>query len=40
MKKRKHDERFVALMDRHIYVWRLRRAVLNAEPLGCAEWSY
>jgi predicted metal-dependent hydrolase len=36
---RKHDERFVALMDRHLPTWRRRRAELNASPLAQESWS-
>ena len=36
----RHNDRFVALMDRHMPQWRHRRRVLNEEPLGHADWSY
>lgn len=37
---RKHDERFQALMDRHLPRWRHVRDVLNGEPLANEEWGY
>jgi len=37
---RNHDERFFALMDRHLPKWRATRKMLNAGPLGHAEWGY
>jgi hypothetical protein len=36
---RTHDERFLALMDRHLPTWRRRRAELNATPLARESWS-
>ena len=36
----RHNDRFVALMDRHMAQWRHRRKVLNEAPLGHADWSY
>jgi len=33
-----HDERFVALMDRHLPNWRFLRAELNAQPLTEEKW--
>jgi predicted metal-dependent hydrolase len=36
---RKHDERFLGLMDRHLPTWRRRRAELNAAPLAKEFWS-
>jgi predicted metal-dependent hydrolase len=36
---RHHDERFFAMMDRHLPKWRAIRKLLNAEPLGHAEWG-
>ncbi len=35
-----HNERFVALMDKHLPDWRSRRATLNAAPLGHETWGY
>ena len=37
---RRHDERFFALLDRHLPKWRATRKLLNAAPLGHAEWAY
>ncbi len=36
---RRHDERFFALMDRHLPSWRARRDLLNSAPLPHALWS-
>lgn len=36
---RKHDDQFLALMDRHLPMWRSRRAELNEAPLGKATWG-
>src|SRR5215208_559221 len=38
--ERRHDDRFVALMDRHLPNWRLHRKTLSSEPLGHASWTY
>lgn len=38
--ERRHDARFVALMDAFLPQWRHHREVLNAAPLGHAEWTY
>lgn len=35
---RRHDERFFALMDRHLPNWRARRELLNAVPLPHVVW--
>lgn len=35
---RKHDERFLSLMDRHLPFWRHRRTELNAAPLAREAW--
>ena len=37
---RHHDERFFALLDRHLPKWNSTRKLLNAAPLGHAEWAY
>jgi len=37
---RTHDERFRALMDRHLPRWRQVRTRLNAAPLGHEDWTY
>lgn len=36
----KHDDRFNALMDRHLPKWRHYRKELNAAPLARETWSY
>jgi predicted metal-dependent hydrolase len=38
--ERQHNERFVALMNRHLPNWRLLRQQLNSEPLAHATWTY
>ena len=38
--ERHHNDRFAALMDRHLPQWRLHRQTLNAAPLGHASWNY
>ena len=38
--ERRHNERFVALMDQHLPNWRSRRDELNQAPLGHDEWRY
>jgi predicted metal-dependent hydrolase len=38
--ERKHTDRFVALMDKHLPQWRAVRQQLNSEPLSHANWSY
>lgn len=35
-----HNNRFVALMDRHMPDWRHRRQVLNSLPVRHEEWGY
>lgn len=37
---RHHDDRFNALLDRHLPRWRLIRQILNAEPLAHSSWGY
>jgi predicted metal-dependent hydrolase len=37
---RHHDERFFTLLDRHLPKWKSTRRLLNAAPLGHAEWAY
>lgn len=34
----RHDEKFVALMDRHFSKWRFLRSELNAQPLTEEKW--
>jgi len=38
--ERRHNDRFVELMDEHLPRWRFHREMLNAAPLGHAEWAY
>ncbi len=38
--ERHHNDRFIALMDRHLPHWRLYRYELNSAPLAHATWSY
>lgn len=38
--ERRHNDRFVALMDRFMPQWRLLRDELNQAPLGHATWEY
>lgn len=39
MLEKRHNEQFMALMDRHLPHWRQHRAMLNATPLGYEEWT-
>jgi len=36
--ERTHNERFVALMDKHLLDWRARRDELNEAPLAAEQW--
>lgn len=38
--ERNHNDRFKALMDRHLPTWRTCREELNRAPLGHEEWRY
>jgi predicted metal-dependent hydrolase len=38
--ERHHNERFFAIMDRHMPQWRLYRQELNSAPLANATWDY
>lgn len=38
--ERKHNDRFVALMNQHLPQWRLHREKLNSAPLAHENWSY
>ena len=38
--ERRHDDRFRALMDQAMPLWRLRRDELNQAPLSCENWDY
>lgn len=35
-----HNEQFIAVMDRHMPLWRLHRDALNSEPLAHDTWDY
>ncbi len=37
---RRHDERFIAALNKHLPLWRAHRAVLNAAPLSHSDWTY
>lgn len=37
--ERRHNERFVALMNRHLPQWQLLRSELNATPLAHENWN-
>ena len=36
---RRHGDRFVALMDRHLPQWRMRRQESGTTPLAHVRWS-
>jgi predicted metal-dependent hydrolase len=38
--QRHHDDRFIALMDKHLPQWRAYRKKLNAAPLSHESWDY
>lgn len=38
--ERHHNDRFIAIMDRHLPQWREHRAVLSSAPLGHERWMY
>ena len=38
--ERHHNDRFAAIMDKHLPRWRLARQELNAAPLANETWSY
>jgi predicted metal-dependent hydrolase len=38
--ERHHDDRFTAILDKHLPTWRSARTLLNSEPLAHATWSY
>ena len=38
--ERHHNDRFIALMDRHLPNWRQYRQELNAAPLAHDTWTY
>ena len=37
---RRHDKRFVGLMDKHLPNWKMLRQVLNNSPLAHTDWAY
>jgi predicted metal-dependent hydrolase len=39
LRQRHHDEKFIALMDKHLPQWRHARDVLRATPLGHENWN-
>jgi predicted metal-dependent hydrolase len=40
LRERHHNDRFVALMNRHMPTWRHYRQIVNSEPLAHESWSY
>lgn len=38
--ERRHNERFRALMDKHMPQWKTMRDLLKREPLGHEDWGY
>lgn len=38
--ERHHNDRFMALMDKHLPNWRASRDLLNSGMLGHEEWGY
>jgi predicted metal-dependent hydrolase len=38
--ERRHNDRFVAILDRHLPQWRLHREELNSAPLAHETWTY
>jgi predicted metal-dependent hydrolase len=38
--ERRHNGRFIAIMDEHLPQWRLHRAELNSSPPPHETWSY
>ena len=38
--ERKHNERFIALMDKYLPKWRFHKEELNRRPLRHENWSY
>lgn len=39
LRVRRHDAEFVALLDRHLPIWRSLKLLLAREPLGHETWS-
>jgi len=38
--ERKHNDRFVAILDRHVPHWRAHRSELNSAPLAHENWKF
>ena len=38
--ERNHNDRFIAIMNKHLPQWRLHRHKLNSEPLAHDTWTY
>jgi predicted metal-dependent hydrolase len=38
--ERHHNDRFIALMDQHLPLWRHHRTMLNSAPLAHESWDY
>lgn len=38
--ERRHNDTFIAIMDKHLPQWRLHRAELNRAPLSHETWTY
>ena len=38
--ERHHNDRFTAIMDKHLPAWRSHRIELNSAPLGHESWRY
>ena len=38
--ERHHNDRFIAIMDKHLPQWRLHREELNSAPLAHETWTY
>lgn len=38
--ERNHNDRFTAIMDKHLPTWRMSRKELNSEPLANENWEY
>jgi predicted metal-dependent hydrolase len=38
--ERKHNERFIAMLDEHLPHWRSVREMLNSAPLAHEAWTY
>jgi predicted metal-dependent hydrolase len=37
--ERHHNDRFVAILDKHLPQWRMHRAKLNSAPLAHEKWD-